>query len=263
MTMFGLGRVLERARHAREVAHGAEADVEVELLAQRDVERADAAAHRRRQRALDRDGVLAHGRERLLGEPDVAAVDRRRLLAGVDLHPVDPPLAAVAALDGGIDDVLHHRRDVGADPVALDVGDDRVVGRGLARDDLLAAVRNLDVRVCAHSPTFLVVEWKTDRGGYRSRPDRGLRPALPALPGDERAGEGPLRARCVGRGAAGGAGANPLLRRARPRERRAAAAPSSISTRSTLPPGGRSSSASSGCSSTTTSPSSPRRSSTR
>ena len=55
----GLARVLDRARHAREVAHRPQADVEIELLAQRDVERADAAADRRRQRALDRDRVLA------------------------------------------------------------------------------------------------------------------------------------------------------------------------------------------------------------
>ena len=69
-----LGR-LHRRRHAGEVLDRAQADVEVEFLAQRDVERADAAADRRRQRALDRDHVVAHRLERLRRQPDVGAVD--------------------------------------------------------------------------------------------------------------------------------------------------------------------------------------------
>jgi hypothetical protein len=45
--------MLHRARNALEPAHRAQADVEIEFLAQRDVQRADAAADRRGQRALD------------------------------------------------------------------------------------------------------------------------------------------------------------------------------------------------------------------
>ena len=123
----GLLRRLHRRGHALEPAHRAQADVEVELLAQRDVERADAAADRRGQRPLDRDHVVAQDRERLLRQPHVGPVDLGRLLAGVDLHPVDPALAAVGLRHRGVDDLDHHRGDVDARAVALDVGDDRLV----------------------------------------------------------------------------------------------------------------------------------------
>ena len=56
------------------------------------------------------------------------------------------------------------------------------------------------------------------RGGAR----RGVRQALPSLSRDERAGQGALRARRLGRRAAGGERADPLLRRARAGVRRAA-----------------------------------------
>jgi hypothetical protein len=57
-------RVLHRARDAPEVPDGAEADVEVEQLAERHVQAPDAAPYRRGQRALDAHQV---GPERLDG----------------------------------------------------------------------------------------------------------------------------------------------------------------------------------------------------
>ena len=146
-----LFRGLDRARHAGEIGDGAQADVEVELLAQRHVERTDAAADGGRQRALDRYDVVLEDRERLVREPDVGAVDLRRFLAGIDFHPVDLPLAAVGLRDRGVDDLDHHRRDVETGAVALDVGDDRVVGNVEAKilvdRDLLAGSRYLDVLI--------------------------------------------------------------------------------------------------------------------
>ena len=124
----GLLGLLHRAGHALEVLDRTQADVEVEFLAQRHVQAADAAAHRRGQRALDRHDVVAHGVQRLFGQPDVGAVDARALLAGVDLHPVDLALAAVGLGHRGVDHLQHHRRDVQAGAVALDVGNDRLVG---------------------------------------------------------------------------------------------------------------------------------------
>ena len=61
---------------------GPQAGVEPELVAQRDVHRAEAGADRRRDRALERDLVRADGRERVVGQ--------RR--AGL-LHHVDARLA--------------------------------------------------------------------------------------------------------------------------------------------------------------------------
>src|SRR5438034_4262608 len=117
---------LHRARHAREVAHRAEADVEVEHLAESDVERADAAADRRGEWALDADHELLEGGDRVLGEPVLEAVEG--LLAGVDLHPGDPALAAVGLVHGGVEDRLAGAPDVGTGAVALDEGEDGVGG---------------------------------------------------------------------------------------------------------------------------------------
>ena len=117
-------RVLDRGGHALEPAHRAQAYVEVEHLPQRDVERADAPADRRRQRALDRDEVFAAGRDGLLGQPAVEQLVR--LLAGIDLHPVDLALAAVGLGDGGIHDAHRGAPDVRPGAVAFDEGDDRI-----------------------------------------------------------------------------------------------------------------------------------------
>ena len=62
-------RLLHGRGHAGEVAHRAHADVEVQQLAQGDVQAADAAADRRGERALDGDVELADGVERVLGQP--------------------------------------------------------------------------------------------------------------------------------------------------------------------------------------------------
>ncbi len=143
---------LDRAGHAGEVAHRAQAHVEIEHLAQRDVERADAARSRGGERTLDRDDVVLHRLHGLVGQPLVAAVDLDRLLAGVDLHPGDAALAAVGLGHGRVDDLLHRRGDVDAGAVALDEGDDRRVRHVQAvvgvDGDLLALGGNLDV--CAH-----------------------------------------------------------------------------------------------------------------
>ena len=160
-----LRRITKRARHSREVAHRAKADKEVELLADRHVERADSAADRCGQRALDRDRVVARRVDRLLRQPDVVPVEPRGLLSRVDLHPVDLACPAVGLVDGCVDHGLHHGSDVDADPVAFDERDDRVVRCRPAGHDLRAAGGNLDVCFSgAHSPT--VCSW-----GKESRRD--------------------------------------------------------------------------------------------
>ena len=80
--------------------------------------------------------------ERLLGQP--LAVLRVRLLAGEDLHPGDLPLAAVRLLDRGVEHAHRRAPDVGAGAVALDEGDDGIVGdveRALLERDRLALGR--------------------------------------------------------------------------------------------------------------------------
>src|SRR4051794_31328142 len=50
------------------------------------------------------------------------------LLTGKHLHPMHPPFAAISLLDGGVEDTNGGAPDVGAGAVALDEGDNRVVG---------------------------------------------------------------------------------------------------------------------------------------
>src|SRR5690606_10032040 len=144
-------RLLPRARHAFEPANRTLAHVQVQLLAQGHVQRADAAADRSGQRALDGNDVVANGFQGFLRQPGVLVVDLGGFLAGVDLHPGDLALTGVGFLDGSVDDLDHHRADVDADTVTLDERDDGVVryvqGHVGVDGDLLAVRRHLDLLV--------------------------------------------------------------------------------------------------------------------
>src|ERR1051326_3184687 len=118
-------RVLDGRRHALEPAHRPHAGIEVELLAERDVEGADPPAHRGGEGSLDRDEVLADGGDRVLGEP-VAGEDLG-LFSREDLEPGDPPDGAVGPLDRGVEDPDRRAPDVRAGAVAFDERDDRVI----------------------------------------------------------------------------------------------------------------------------------------
>jgi hypothetical protein len=99
---------------------------------------------------FDGNGVFLEQAQRLLGQPDVATVFLRRFFAGVDFHPVDLLLAAVGLRHCRVDHLDHHRRDVHADAVAFDEGNDRIVRHRLAGNDFLAVLGNLDQRTRAH-----------------------------------------------------------------------------------------------------------------
>ena len=81
--------MLHRRGHAGEILHRPQADVEIEHLAQRDVERADAAADRRGERAFDADEIFLERLDGVVGQPVVELVLGG--LAGEDLEPGDPP----------------------------------------------------------------------------------------------------------------------------------------------------------------------------
>ncbi len=117
--------MFHRRRHALVPAHGAEADEEVEHLAQRDVQRADAAADRRRERSLDADEIVTEGLDRVVGQPVVELLEA--LLAGVDLEPGDLSLAAVGLRDGGVEDAHAGAPNIRPGAVAFDERDDRIV----------------------------------------------------------------------------------------------------------------------------------------
>ena len=90
---------------------------ELELLAQPDVDRAEAGADRRGERALEREGVLPDALDRGVGQRRAGGVHRR--------HP-GQLLVPVEAEPAGLEHVHRLGGDLGPDPVARDEGD--VVG---------------------------------------------------------------------------------------------------------------------------------------
>ena len=123
-----LTRVLHRRRHASEPLHRTEADVEVELLTEGDVEGTDAAAGRRGQRALNADEVVAESGERRLRQPVAGRLEG--LLACENLEPLDLALAGVGLGDRGVEDTDGGTPDVRTGAVTFDEGDNRMVWDG-------------------------------------------------------------------------------------------------------------------------------------
>jgi hypothetical protein len=126
MTMSTSSGCLHRRRHALEPAHRTQAGIEIELLAEGDVEGPDPATHGRGERSLDGDQVGANGGQGVFGEPVIDCV--LGFLPGQHFDPGDLFLAAVGPGDGRVEDPLGGTPDVGAGPVALDERNDRIVG---------------------------------------------------------------------------------------------------------------------------------------
>ena len=113
--------VVEARADARVGLARAHLRVEVEALAQADVDRAEAAADRRRDRALERDPVAPDRVERLVGQR-VAAVRRHHVLARLADVPVE--------LDAGrLEHAARRLGELGAGAVAGDEHDPCATGR--------------------------------------------------------------------------------------------------------------------------------------
>ena len=110
------------------MTHRAQADIEIKGLPERNVQRTDSLADRRRQRSLDGDAAVANRLDRFIGEPCALAVNPVRLFSGKDLHPRDFAFSAVSFFHGGVPDVHTCLRDVRADTVTFDVSNDRLIG---------------------------------------------------------------------------------------------------------------------------------------
>src|SRR5208283_2754849 len=93
-----------------------QADVEVEHLAERDVERADAAADRRGERAFDADEIFLERLDGVVRQPVVEFLET--FLAGEDLEPGNFALAAVSLRDCRVEYADARRPDVRAGAVA-------------------------------------------------------------------------------------------------------------------------------------------------
>jgi len=103
---------------ALEPHHRPQAHIQVEHLAERDVERADAFAHRSGQRAFDADEVILERLDGFVREPVVEFLER--LLTGPDFEPFDLALTGIRFLDGGVEHADAGGPDVRAGAVATD-----------------------------------------------------------------------------------------------------------------------------------------------
>ncbi len=121
-------RMLDRRRNALEPPDRSETNEQVEHLPQRDVQRSDAAADRRRQWSLDANEVGAKRFNRFVRKPVIELLET--LFAGVDFLPGDCALATVGFPDSCIEHTHARAPDVGAGAVAFDERNDRIV-----RDD--------------------------------------------------------------------------------------------------------------------------------
>ena len=115
-------RMLHRRRHAREPLHRAEADIQIEHLPQRHVQRTNAAADRRGQRSFDANEIFAERFDRVIRQPVIEFVLGR--FPGEHFKPGDLALAAVGLLHRGIHHLHARGPDVGPCAVTSNERDD-------------------------------------------------------------------------------------------------------------------------------------------
>src|SRR5439155_6750292 len=118
-------RMLHGRRNAGEVLNGPEADVEVEHLTERHVERADAAAHRRGERTFDADEEFLERIDGVVGQPVVELLESG--FACEHFEPGGLAFAAVGLVHGGVEHALTGGPDVRPRAVAADKREDWVV----------------------------------------------------------------------------------------------------------------------------------------
>src|SRR5690606_18220202 len=106
-------RILDRGRYAIEVPDRPNAREKVQLLSERDVERADAAAYRCRERTLDAYVEFPDGFKGIVGEPCSGLFEC--LFAGEYLEPYYRFRSVVGVLDTCVKDPLCGAPDIRAD----------------------------------------------------------------------------------------------------------------------------------------------------
>ena len=118
--------MLHRRRHAVEITHGPQADVEIEQLSQTDVQRCHPATDGRGQWPFDTDKKFRKCRHRFFVQP--AFVLLEGLLTGINFHPVNFLLAAIGFLHRGIEYLHRSAPNIAARAIAFDERNDRIVG---------------------------------------------------------------------------------------------------------------------------------------
>ncbi len=149
--------ILHGRRNAFEIAHRPHASVQIKNLPQRHVQRPYPAAHRSRQRPLDRHAEIANRIDRILRKPFLEFVEC--LFPGIHLQPGDLPLSAVSLLDSGVKYPPRRLPDVPPGAIALDERNYRPVRHpkhAVTVHNCLAIRRNRHTAVrTLHDFTFL------------------------------------------------------------------------------------------------------------
>src|ERR1019366_3672610 len=126
--VHALGMLYGR-RHTGVVLHGTHAAVEIEGLAQGDVEGADPASDGRGQRTFDGDAIFADGADGVIREPVLKA--SLGFLAGKDFVPGYRALTLVRLFNRGVEDADGGFPDIAAGAVPFNKRDDRVIGNAI------------------------------------------------------------------------------------------------------------------------------------
>ena len=143
-----------RTGHAGEPAYRPQAYVQVEDLAQRHVQAADAAPHGRGQGPLDAHQVFPETFYRFIRKPAFRKVEG--LFACQYLVPRDAAVTAVRLVDRGVENALSRPPDIRSRAVAFDERDDRL-GRDVEHAPVIDGyVLSTSGWFCSHVAFFLL-----------------------------------------------------------------------------------------------------------
>ena len=119
-------RMLDWRWHAFEVLHRPEAHKKIKQLSQRDIERANAAAHGSSQGSFDSHQILAESFDCVVRQPFIKFV--LCCLTSENFEPRDLLFSAVCFFDCGIEHAHTRRPDVRPRAIAADERNDRSIG---------------------------------------------------------------------------------------------------------------------------------------
>lgn len=119
-------RLFDRCHNSTEPTYRTEADIEVEGLPECDVQRTDATADRRCQRAFDPDHIFAESLHRLVGQPTAGLLEG--FFACQYFLPFDHSLAAIRPAYRFIDNTLANWCNLRTYSISLYKGNDDFIG---------------------------------------------------------------------------------------------------------------------------------------
>ena len=117
--------MLDRGGNSFEIDDRAFAGVKIENLAQRNVQRTDAAAYRSGERALDGHAEIANRVDSIVRQPLRKSVEC--FFAGEDFVPRNFALAAIGVLDCSVENPARSFPNVATSAVSFDERNDRIV----------------------------------------------------------------------------------------------------------------------------------------